>query len=594
MEEERVRRKLAAILAADVAGYSRLMGLDEEDTLARLKELRKTLVDPKIAEHHGRIVSTTGDGALVEFDSVVDAVRCATEIQHGIGERNAAVPADRRIEFRMGINLGDVIIDGDDIHGDGVNIAARLQTLAEPGGICISRTVLTQIRGKLSVEVEDLGARELKNIAQSVHVFRILAGPGGRSRTTSRATSETVMPLPEKPSLAVLAFQNMSGDSEQEYFADGIVEDIITALSHLPWLFVIARNSTFTYKGKAVDVKQIGRELGVRYLLEGSVRKAGNRVRITAQLIDTTSSAHIWADRFDGALDDIFELQDEVTSKVVGAIEPRLRFAEIKRATRKPTESLDAYDLFLRALTQFHILTLESNRAALRLLYRALEIDPSYAPAAGLAAWCYLFQKAQAWAAPSDAEIAEGLRLARLAIGMGEDDPEALFMGGHTLAYLGGEHERAASVVSRALTLNPNSANAWNVNGHVLCYLNRTEPAVESFHRAMRLSPLDPLGYVFKSGLSFAHFIAGRYDEAMEWIDRALREQSRYLSALRLKLALCGHLGRHEDARAWLPRLLELSPGLTISSVMAAAATFIPTESRPVYEDGLRKAGMPE
>src|SRR5467141_198355 len=318
---DRVERRLAAILAADVAGYSRLMGADEEGTLAALKALRRELADPKIAEHRGRIVKTTGDGLLVEFPSVVDAVRCAVELQREMASRNDGVPEPRRIEFRIGINLGDIIIDEHDIFGDGVNVAARLEALAEPGGICVSRVVRDQVRDKLDLAFEDMGEQQVKNIARPIRVYRIAIA--------ERPLAKAPLPSPDRPSLAVLPFQNMSGDADQEYFVDGMVEEITTAISRLPWLFVIARNSSFAYKSKAVDVKQVARELGVRYVLEGSVRKALNRVRITGQLIDTASGAHIWADRFDGTLDDMFELQDQIASSVVGAIEPKLRTAEI-------------------------------------------------------------------------------------------------------------------------------------------------------------------------------------------------------------------------------------------------------------------------
>jgi adenylate cyclase len=330
-------RRLAAILAADIAGYSRLMGADEEGTLAALKALRAEVIDPTIAEHHGRIVKTTGDGLLVEFSSVVDAMRCATAWQAAMAERNTGEPGNGRIEFRIGVNLGDIIIDGDDIYGDGVNIAARLEALAEPGGICIERTVLTQTRGKVDFSVEDIGEQALKNIAQPVHVLRVRAKEKPMPEPASPALA-----LPDKPSIAVLPFQNMSGDPEQEYFVDGMVEEIITALSRIRWLFVIARNSSFTYKGQAVDVKQVGRELGVRYVLEGSVRKAGNRVRITGQLIDAETGTHLWADRFDGSLEDVFDLQDKVASSVAGVIEPALQAAETARSADRPTADLTA------------------------------------------------------------------------------------------------------------------------------------------------------------------------------------------------------------------------------------------------------------
>src|SRR5262245_47272819 len=375
-QRERVKRRLAAVLAAGVAGYSRLMGADEEGTHAALTALRREVSDPKITEHRGRIVLTTGDGLLVEFASVVDVVRCAVELQRAMASRNDGIAKDRRIEFRIGINLGDVIIEDGDIYGDGVNVAARLEALAQPGGICVSRVVRDQVRDKVEFGFEDLGEQQVKNISRPVRVYRIPLAETARTKAP--------LPLPDKPSLAVLPFQNMTGDAKQDYFVDGIVEEITTVISRLPWLFVIARNSSFTYKGRAIDVKQVARELGVRYVLEGSVRKAGNRVRITGQLIDTATGAHIWADRFDGALDDIFELQDEVSSSVVGAIEPKLRLAEIERARRKPTESLDAYDLYLRALEEGHRDTEEGTRLAIDLAKQTLNIDPSYAPAAAL------------------------------------------------------------------------------------------------------------------------------------------------------------------------------------------------------------------
>jgi adenylate cyclase len=380
MAEARAERRLAAILAADVAGYSRMMGADEEGTLAALKACRRELIDPKIAEHRGRIVKTTGDGALVEFASAVDAVRCATEIQRAMAERNAAISEDRRIEFRIGINVGDIIIDEGDIYGDGVNVAARVETLASPGAICISDNAYQQIKGKLTLEVSDVGEQQLKNIAQPVRVYSVrLAG----------AATRPTLSLPDRPSIAVLPFQNMSGDPEQDYFADGMVEDITTGLSRINWLFVIARNSTFAYKGKSIDVKQIGRELGVRYVLEGSVRKAADRVRITGQLIDTATGAHVWAERYDRKFDDIFALQDDITLSVVGAIEPSLRLAEIERVKRKRSDSLDAYDLVLQAQPDVYTRVPEHVTKALLLLERALTFDPNYALAHAYAAECY-------------------------------------------------------------------------------------------------------------------------------------------------------------------------------------------------------------
>jgi TolB-like protein/class 3 adenylate cyclase len=358
-------RRLAAILAADVAGYSRLIGADEEGTLNRLRSIRAEVIDPKITEHRVRVVKTTGDGLLVEFASVVDGLRCATEWQHGMAERNADVPPTSRIEFRIGINVGDIAVENGDIFGDGVNVAARLEGLADPGGICVSARVQEDATGKLDLTFEDMGEQALKNITRPVRVYRVrLDGVKGQSIVTP-VDASPLLPLPDKPSIAVLPFANMSGDSEQEYFADGMVEEIITALSRIRWLFVIARNSTFTYKGQAVDVKQVGRELGVRYVLEGSVRKAGQRVRITGQLIDALTGTHLWADRFDGSLEDVFELQDKVAVSVAGAIEPALEAAEIRRSTVQPTRDLTAYDLYLRALP--HWTSLQKERLFLGL-----------------------------------------------------------------------------------------------------------------------------------------------------------------------------------------------------------------------------------
>src|SRR5215813_1037278 len=428
MSEARVERRLAAILAVDVAGYSRLMGEDEEGTLASLRAIRRELGDPKIKEHRGRIVKTTGDGLLVEFASVVDAVRCAVETQREMAARNAGIPLERRIEFRMGINLGDIIVEDGDIFGDGVNIAARLEALAEPGEICVSRVVRDQVRDKLDFSFADMGEQQVKNIARPVRVYSIgsqVSNPQGEAQEAPPAVQ--ALALPEKPSLVVLPFQNMTGDAEQEYFVDGMVEEITTAISRLPWLFVIARNSAFTYKGKAIDVKQVAQELGVRYVLEGSVRKSGNRVRITGQLIDTATGAHIWADRFDGALDDIFELQDQVASSVAGAIEPRLRQSEIERASRKPAASLTAYDLYLRALAQHHRYTEEGLAEAVVLARQALAIDPSYAPAAALVGRCRVLQRVQGWGALSDEDVGEACRLARQALEAERDDADTIW-----------------------------------------------------------------------------------------------------------------------------------------------------------------------
>ena len=577
-------RRLAAILAADVVGYSRLMGEDEAGTPQALREQRAA-ADPLITEHGGRIVKTTGDGALIEFGSVVGAVQCAIALQKLMAQRNATIPDARQMDLRIGVHLGDVLVEDDDILGDGVNIAARLEGIAEPGGICISEDAFRQVRGKVDAEFHDIGEQSLKNITRPLRAYRVRLSSAPDAPATG-------LPLPDKPSLAVLPFQNLSGDVEQEYFADGMVEEITTAIARLPWLFMIARNSSFIYKGRAVDVKQVARELGVRYVLEGSVRKAGNRVRITGQLIDTATGAHVWAERFDGALDDVFDLQDQVASSVVGAIEPRLRRSEIERAIRKPTESLDAYDLYLRALAEFHKLSLDGYRACIALLRRVLEIDPSYMPAAGLVGWCRIRQRGLG--AVAQDEIGEAVGLARQVIASGKDDPDALWMAGFTVAALAGEPEMGIRAIERALALNPNSAMAWCAEGYAQYFINRPEPAIDAFERAIRLSPLDPFGYGFTTGLAFAHFAARRYEEAIGWADRALGEQPRFPPAVRLKVALCGYLGRLEEGHRWLKRMLELDPGLTIAGFQSSIEVYLPPDIRTNYIEGLRKAGLPE
>jgi adenylate cyclase len=565
------------------------MGENEAGTLARLRSHRRELIDPKIAEHKGRIVKTTGDGMLVEFPSVVEAVACAVAIQRGMAERNAPIPSNERIDFRVGINLGDVIAEDNDIHGNGVNIAARLEALAEPGGVCVSGIVHDQVQGRLECSFEDTGKQRLKNIARPVRVYRVR----DTSVISRPAPVQTMLPLPDKPSIAVLPFQNITGDAEQEYFVDGMVEEITTAISRLPWLFVIARNSSFTYKGKAVDVRQVARELGVRYVLEGSVRTAGNRVRIAGQLIDAATGAHIWADRFDGALDDIFALQDQVASSVVGAVEPKLRQSEAERAARKPTESLDAYDLYLRALAEYPKYTEASVSRAIELSKRALAIDPAYAPAAAMIGWCLITQWVEGWVARSEVECADAVRLARQAIDTGKDDPDTLYMAANTLSYFVGDHDTAASALDRALILNPNCANAWRITGYVSLRQNRPEPALDAFHRSLRLSPLDPLGFGNTAGIAAAHLTAGRYDAAIEWADRSSREFPRYTLSLRYKVIALAHLDRIDEARAALERELELHPGLTIAAVKAHYAAFAP-EYLAVYVEGYRKAGLPE
>jgi TolB-like protein/tetratricopeptide (TPR) repeat protein len=590
MANPHVERRLAAILAADVAGYSRLMGADEEGTHAALKAYRHEIIDPKITEHRGRIVRIIGDGLLVEFASVIAAVRWAVDVQRAMGERNAGLPQDKRIEFRMGINAGDIIIDGTDIWGDGVNVAARLEALAEPGGICVSGRVQEDVHGSLEIAFEDIGEQQLKNIARPVRVYRV------RLKGAGRATPS--LHQPTKPSIVVLPFNNMSGDPEQEYFADGMVEEITTALSRTRWLLVIARNSSFTYKGRAVDVKQVGRELGVRYVLEGGVRKAADRVRITAQLIDASTGAHLWADRFDGPLQDIFDLQDQVTASVVGAIAPRMEQAEVERAKHKPTESLDAYDYFLRGIASLHSWTKESNDEALRLFTKAIELDPDFASAYGMASWCYVRRKGSRWIVDRAQETAETARLARRAAELGWADAVALAWGGFALAYVVHDVEVAAALIDRALQLNPNLAEAWHFSGWVRIYLGEPESAIEHLTHAMRLSPLDPLTFVAQMAMAFAYFFAGRYDDASSWAEKALatsppglRERPVYHPALLIAAASNSLAGRPEEASNAIARLRQLNPTPHISNLKYQVPLRRP-EDLARYAEGLRKAGL--
>jgi TolB-like protein/class 3 adenylate cyclase len=486
-----VERRLAAVLAADIAGYGLLMGRDEEGTLSQLKAFRKTLIDPTIALHRGRIVKTTGDGMLVEFASAVDAARCAVEVQRGVAGKNEGVPQNVRIEFRIGIHVGDIIFDDNDIFGDGVNIAARLEGLAEPGGICISDDAQRQIRGKLDSPFEDMGPQNLKNIAEPMRAWRLSADANSIAYLSPERSVATAQPLalPDKPSIAVLPFQNMSSDPEQEYFADGTVEDIITALSRYPALFVIARNSSFTYKGQAVDVKRVGRELGVRYVLEGSVRKVRDRVRVTGQLIDASTGAHLWADRFEGGLEDIFDLQDDITLRVVGAIAPKLEHAEIARAMRKPTESLDGYDYYLRAMSNFHKAGREDITEAIRLFHKAIEFDNSFSSAHGMAAWCYARRKLNGWTDEEPSETLTAERFARRAVECGNEDAVALASSGIAIGYMFDDFERAASLMDRAQALNPNLAMAFHLSGWIRCFIGQQDLAIEHLERAVRFSP---------------------------------------------------------------------------------------------------------
>ncbi len=590
MAEERVKRRLAAILVADVVGYSRLMEGGEEDTRARLRSLHSELIVPRVVANNGRIVKTSGDGILIEFGSAVDAVHNALDIQAVMHRRNMDVAEESRIEFRVGINVGDIIVEGDDIHGDGVNVAARLEGLCQPGEVYISGNVHDQVDGKLAAEFDDLGEQPIKNIAKPVRVYR-----------AKRAVSESVQPERpvaqqaswEKPGVAVLPFANMSGDPEQEYFADGMAEDIITALSRLHWLVVIARTSSFEFKGQNLDVREIARRLDVQYVLEGSVRKAGARVRITGQLIDASSGTHLWADRFDGDLADIFDLQDKITESVVGAIEPKMLSAEIERSKRKRPDNLDAYDLYLRALPHFYASTREGSDKALELLEKALDHDPEFASANALAAWCCFNRVTHAWSASPKEERDKGIKLARVAIEADSDDPTALANAGWALATLAHDLKMGAAAIDRAVELSPNNANVVSVSGWIRTYIGDQEFALSRCKLALRLSPSDPLAYRFLTGAATASLLMGQFEDAAALGEGARRIYTKWGPTFRTLAAAYAQLGRRKEATEALSRLMELEPSVTVSHYRNRLP-YQDAEQAERLWDGLRMAGLPE
>jgi TolB-like protein len=578
-------RRLTAILAADVAGYSRLMGADEEGTHERLRAHLREIVEPLIAEHHGRIVKNTGDGLLAEFASVVDAVRCAVEVQRGMADRSTGTPPEKRIELRIGINLGDVIAEADDIFGDGVNIAARLEALAEPGGICISRVVRDQIRDKLPYSLEDLGEQSVKNIARPVRVYRVRDTAGAESPAEQTAPA---LPLPDKPSIAVLPFTNMSGDPEQEYFADGMVEEIITALSRIRWLFVIARNSTFTYKGQAINVKRVGRELGVRYVLEGSVRKGGGRVRITAQLIEAETGAHLWADRFDGALEDVFELQEQVATSVAGVIEPALQSAESTRAAHRPTSDLSAYDAYLRALAMYYTARTRIPQA-FALLEQAIARDPRYGPALALAATISMNLVSDGSAPDRAANRQTGIDFARRALALAENDPWVLADAAYTLACYGEDIDAMTGLVDRALTFNPSYARGWHISGFIRLWAGDAERAIEHAAIALRLSPRAQAGtssYLTGAALFFSR----RFEEAVPKLRVAIEDSPLFVTPHRFLAACYAQMGLLAEARTIIARLRRLTPEV----IPTYPLPFRDPHHRELYFSGLRLAAGEE
>jgi adenylate cyclase len=597
LADERLDRRLSAVLAADVAGYSRLVGVDEEGTLRRLRSLQAELIGPSISEHRGRLVKTTGDGLLGEFPSVVDAMRCAVHLQRWLAVHNSTMPADRRIDLRIGIHIGDIIIEKDgDILGDGVNVAARLEGLAPPGGICVSARVQEDVEGRLDVGFADEGEQQLKNITRPVRVYRVLlngVAAAAEGAADAPAAQPTGRALPERPAVAVLPFQNMSADPEQDFFADGVVEDIIASLAHYRYFDVIARNSTFTYKGRAVDVRQVGRELGARYVLEGSVRKAGQRVRITAQLIDAESGNHVWADRVEGLVDDLFELQDQVTASVVGAIEPELRRSELERAVRRPPTDFDTYICVMRGLASLNKWSRAGFDEALRLAYQAIERDPDFSSSYALALACYIVRDANGWSTDPESDKAETRRLVEMARQGSRGDPLTWTFMGFALAKVLNDLDAGIALIDQALASKPNLATALAHSGYVRVWLGEPDKAIEHLQRAMRLSPVDPTLFLIHTGMAMAHFIAGRDDEAFSWAQKASQRNPFLLAAAWIAAASAANLGRTEDAAKYLTRVCQLDAKLTLST-MPARMNLRRPQDRVRLLDALRKAGLPE
>ena len=587
MNRRAVERRLAAILAADMVGYSRLMEADETGTHARLRTHRLELIDPAIAKHNGRLIKTAGDGMLVEFPSVADAVACAVEIQRSIAQRDSNPASDGEIRFRIGINLGDVISEDDDIFGDGVNVAARLQELAEPGGICVSGAIRDQAGDRLGVEFEDLGEQSVKNLTRPIRVFRVRL-PGTAAvppRAVAARPKTPVHAVTDKPSIAVLPFLNMSGEPDQEFFADGLTEDIITELSRFRGLFVISRNSAFVYKNRAVRIQEVAAEFGVQYVVEGSVRKAGNRVRVTVQLIDAESDRHVWAERYDRELEDLFAIQDEVTAAIVATLPGRVEAATHDRAERKTPDNMAAYECVLAGRVLHHRSTREDNAAALAMLERAIALDPKYAHAH---AWkgCVLGQSwVHGWCADRDAtfqRVAEELQIA-LALDENDSDVHRILAA---LNLLRGDHERSRYHQERALGLNPNNDLIVVQQGELLTWLGRPEEGIEWIRKAMRLNPYHPERYW--SHLGRAYFVAQRYPEAVEAFARISRPDHTHHAFM---AAACAQMGDEVAAQAHAREVTSRQPEFAVDAYLATLH-YKRDSDRAHHREGLLKAGL--
>ena len=590
MVEERVQRRLAAILSADVVGYTRLMSDDEEGTLAALKSLRRELIDPRMAAYSGRVFKLMGDGMLAEFPSVVDALACAIDIQEAVAKRNVGIPNDRRIVFRVGINIGDVIVEGDDLYGDGVNVAARLEQLAEPGGICVSSTVREHVEGKLDTRFADGGLQQVKGIVRPVHVFRWSPVAEATAALASAAGPDAA--ATEKPYIAVLPFDDLSSNPEHAYLADGLTEDVITLLSQVRWLYVISRNSTFTYKGRAVDVQQVAQELGARYVLEGSVRTAGRRIRISAQLIDAPSRAHLWAQRYDRELEDIFALQDEITEAIVGALEPELGAAERERARRKLPVNMDAWSCYQRGLWHLYRFRESDTMEALQLFERAIALDPDFGPAHAGKSYCHFSQGFLGYAErPADA-IEEAHRSARQGVVLDEKDAFARCALGRAL-FLKKEPEMAIAELETAIEISPSFAQAHYNLGWVLAFVGRHEQALSCLDKARRLSPHDPMLYAFMSLRGMALLLMRQYDEAVKWNEMAVRQPNAHFHNHAILVSSLGHAGRIDDAKRALDETRRLRPDYS-SALVERTIPFQRRQDLEHFLVGLRKAGLPE
>jgi len=586
--EQVLSRRLAAVLCADIAGYSALIGADESGTVAALKG-HQTAVLQLLQRHGGRVVDLAGDGIVAEFSSTVSAVEAAVAMQALMAARNAPVPAEKRMIFRVGVNQGDVVHDDDHIYGDGINIAARLQQIGEPGGVYVSGKVFEEVRDRMKAGFRDLGERELKNIARPVRVFEVVTG---NARSTKSPEYGPV--TPRRPTVAVLPFDNMGGDSEQEYFADGVVEDIITALSRFRDFAVVARNSSFVYKGRAVDVRQVARELGVRYVLEGSVRRARDRLRITAQLVDATTGAHLWAEKFDGMLDDVFEFQDKITGKVASLVEPTIRWAEIERSRRERPDSIEAYDLYLRALPMHLTQTRDANAEAIGLLLKAVELEPNNPTFLVYAGNAMLHRATMGWPAIGDNDTALGIELVERALANARDDAVALSLSSMMLIHNLRDYDRGLVVTQRAVETNPNNLTVMIFAGITHLHLGSIDDAIRYSEHAIRLmSPSLDGAHWPLTAISHAHMIRGNYEEALVWAKRSLSANPSFVCTYWMLVAGNAHLGRMDEARRQLVTLKRLSPGVTVARVWASQPQRDGSRVEAILE-GLRLAGVPE